>query len=202
MQSEIIRKTEYKTAVWAGGTTEEIYIYPPQSSYKERNFAFRLSSATVSGEASVFTALPGVSRTLLLLDGSVRLFHSGAHTAELLPGMQDTFSGGCETLSRGTGRDLNLMTMGGAAGRMACQTLLPKSGTELCCSARAETDGFLILYVLGQLALSEGGQTLFLGAGDSAVFAWEAGEKGRRITVRNAQDVKISFAAAEVWLSK
>ena len=32
---------------WSGGQTAEIALWPPQSSYADRNFLWRLSSATV-----------------------------------------------------------------------------------------------------------------------------------------------------------
>jgi len=203
MRSEIIKRAEFRTAVWAGGTTEQIYIYPPDGSYSERNFLFRLSSAAVYDEQSVFTSLPGVERSLLLLDGDLTLIHGDNDEVKLSPGMQDSFPGGCRTVSRGKGRDLNLMTRENARGCLTCQRLFPKSGVELCHRGRGETPGFFLLLGLqGELELSAGAESMRLETGACAVFSWEAGEEGRTLSVLNRDTEAKDFALAEVWLTE
>lgn len=112
MNYKIIKPEEFKTSHWSGGTTTELYIYPEGSDFKTRAFDFRLSIATINIEASDFTPLPGVDRTLLLLEGELELIHEGHHSSKLKPLMQDSFSGGWRTKCIGTGKDLNLMTKG------------------------------------------------------------------------------------------
>ena len=46
---ELIKKNQYKTTQWSGGTTTELLIYPSTSKYSERNFKWRISSAKVRG---------------------------------------------------------------------------------------------------------------------------------------------------------
>lgn len=61
----ILKKAEdFVTSKWSGGSTTELYIYPPQAVYREGNFKCRISSATVEVEKSDFTSLPGVKRYL------------------------------------------------------------------------------------------------------------------------------------------
>lgn len=69
----ILSAGSHQTSQWSGGSTTELFIYPPTAHYADRNFDFRISSASVTDEQSVFTALPSVSRTLMLLEGQMKL---------------------------------------------------------------------------------------------------------------------------------
>ena len=69
----MIHKEEQTTIRWSGGLSTELYIFPEDSEYVERNFKYRLSTATVEIEQSVFTPLPGVDRTLMVLEGEMKL---------------------------------------------------------------------------------------------------------------------------------
>ena len=71
MSMKIYPASTQKTAKWSGGLTTELFIYPEGSAYSERNFDFRLSTATVEIETSVFTPLPHVQRTLMVLELSL-----------------------------------------------------------------------------------------------------------------------------------
>jgi environmental stress-induced protein Ves len=104
--------SDYKTPPWSGGTTTELFIYPPTANFKERNFEFRLSTATIEVDESVFTPLNGLDRTFLLLEGNITLSHEGHHSISLNPMHQDRFKGDWTTRSTGKGKPLNLMTQG------------------------------------------------------------------------------------------
>ena len=58
---------------WSGGQTAEIALWPPEGSYQRRDFLWRLSSATVECESSVFTSLPDYNRIIALLGGELAL---------------------------------------------------------------------------------------------------------------------------------
>jgi len=100
---------EYKTINWSGGTSTEVYIYPPTADFSTRDFGFRLSIATVVIEESTFTSLKDIHRILLLLEGAFTLSHKHHHTKSLQPFEQDQFEGDWETHCKGTGKDLNLL---------------------------------------------------------------------------------------------
>jgi len=76
MKTKIITKDTFKTSLWSGGTTTELYIYPENSIYKNKDFWFRLSSATVELEKSTFTPLEGIKRYIAPINGSLKLFHN------------------------------------------------------------------------------------------------------------------------------
>ena len=118
MKYRIIKPEEYETGVWSGGTTTQLAIYPPGASYADRNFMFRLSSATVDTEQSEFTHLPDYDRWLMIFEGSARLVHSSEREVTLNPYESDAFDGGISTVSFGRVTDYNLMLRKGGAGSM------------------------------------------------------------------------------------
>lgn len=121
--AELIRSDQQKTKKWSGGTTRELYIYPQNSSYELRNFAFRISSAECADETSVFTELPGIERILLVLKGHIFLKHTVHADAELKEGRQDHFSGEEKTVCRGCCTDFNLMLARNYSGNVKYLTL-------------------------------------------------------------------------------
>lgn len=118
MQYRIIKPEEYETGVWSGGTTTQLSIYPPGASYADRNFIFRLSSATVDTEQSEFTYLPDYDRWLMIFEGSARLVHSSEREVTINPYEYDAFDGGISTVSFGRVTDYNLMLRKGGTGSM------------------------------------------------------------------------------------
>ena len=111
-----IRKEEMKTVGWSGGTTTEIMILPQDSSYKEKTFDVRISSATIDVAKSDFTKLDGVHRTLMVLDGKMALYTDDKLLADLSPLEQTEFEGSDNIRCLGRGRDFNLMLRNGYKG--------------------------------------------------------------------------------------
>lgn len=128
---EIIRKQNQKTSQWSGGTTTELFLYPPDGSYADRNFQFRLSSADCEDAESVFTSLPGVRRILMVLDGKITLCHDGKRKVTLEPGDQDHFTGDETTRSTGGCVDFNLMMKGNTEGNLLYRKLQPGKKVQL-----------------------------------------------------------------------
>jgi environmental stress-induced protein Ves len=112
MALKLIRKSEQITTSWSGGTTTQLYIYPENASYQKRNFLFRISTATVDAVESVFTRLPGVSRKLMILEGTLKIEHKGKYSKMLQKFETDSFEGDWETTGFGITTDFNLMTTG------------------------------------------------------------------------------------------
>ena len=116
MKYKVIKANSFKTSPWSGGSTTELFIYPLQSKYAARDFDFRLSTATVNIEESTFTPLPGIKRTLMVLDGEMTLSHKEHHIKKLSKFDSDNFDGGWVTSSKGKCIDFNLMSMGETRG--------------------------------------------------------------------------------------
>ncbi len=136
----VVKKAEnFVTSKWSGGSTTELYIYPPQAVYREGNFKCRISSATVEVEKSDFTSLPGVKRYLSIFSGELKMVHGENKEVSLKPYEVDCFDGGVPTVSYGKVVDFNLMLKNGADGVMQAKKmqgwekliLEPKAGENL-----------------------------------------------------------------------
>lgn len=145
MNTKVVSKSKFITTKWAGGTTTELVIYPEGSAYKALDFDFRLSIATVNAEKSVFTSLPGVSRTLMVLNGALELAHEGHHSKKLKQFESDTFLGDWQTTSLGQATDFNLMTTGSTKGTL---TYMQFAATDEVTLPVTDDNTFVICYVL------------------------------------------------------
>lgn len=105
----LIKQEDYITTEWSGGKTTQLFIYPEGSVYKNLDFKFRLSSATVELEKSEFTILKGIHRFITPLDKELRLTHNNKDYINLSPFEIYEFDGEIDTISYGKVRDFNLM---------------------------------------------------------------------------------------------
>jgi len=143
MTIHLIRPKEYRTSLWSGGKTTELFIYPQGSNYKSLDFDFRLSSASVEIENSTFTTLPKVLRKLMILDGEIEITHKNRYTKILKKFDVDEFEGDWNTSSVGKCIDFNVMTRRGLKSELYQKFILKgKTHTiEFC-------DDFLVIYLL------------------------------------------------------
>lgn len=98
-----------KSTQWSGGTTSELFIFPSDSNFQQRDFVFRISSATVETEKSTFTLLPNFHRYLVVLEGKLKIEHVDRFSVELSPFDSTYFEGDWNTTSEGKVRDFNLI---------------------------------------------------------------------------------------------
>lgn len=111
---------QYTVSQWSGGSTVQLAIAPDNAVYAERDFLWRLSSATVTLEESDFTALPDYERLISVLDGEMTLQHDGGAPVHLGRFEVHAFSGSSATHSIGKCTDFNLMLRRGRCkGEMA-----------------------------------------------------------------------------------
>ncbi len=106
-----ISKKDMPVSEWSGGTTTEIFIYPPDAAYKDRDFLFRISTASVELESSDFTDLPDYDRIIASIDGTMELTHGGSGASFTVRPLESVhyFDGGVPTHCEGKATDLNLM---------------------------------------------------------------------------------------------
>lgn len=109
MSFNIYSTNDFKVSEWSGGSTVQFWIHPKNSTLDSRDFLFRISSANVQVEESVFSDFSGYSRKLMVLEGELLLQHQGQHSVLLMPFDQDTFVGSLKTVSRGMARDFNVI---------------------------------------------------------------------------------------------
>ncbi len=148
----IISPQNFITTNWTGGTTTQLYIYPPDSEYIKRNFQYRLSSAAVNLFESQFTQLQGIKRKLLVLDGEIVIEHKNQYTKKLHKFDMDEFDGCWDTTSKGTCIDFNLMLQGELSGKLTPYRL--KCEEELKIKTSKETTELFIYLFKGNIEIS------------------------------------------------
>lgn len=165
-----ITAPEYITTRWGGGATTQIAIAPPGAQYADRNFLWRVSSATVELETSDFTPLPDYERFLSTLKDSVRVVHDGGEPLTLTPGNIHRFDGGAATRSEGKCTDFNLMLRKGkCVGEMRCLHLGEHGAARLSRTVGL-TGGhtFLVYCAEGDGELTAAGKTVRFSKGEAA----------------------------------
>ncbi len=100
--------TDFISSRWSGGETVQLCICPPQAQYADRGFLWRLSTASVECESSVFTHLPDYNRIIALLGGQLSL-DIGGRLEKLSPCTPFSFDGGAAVTGYGRAVDFNLM---------------------------------------------------------------------------------------------
>lgn len=170
---QLLHKEDYKTTQWSGGMTTELSITPEDKIYAERDFKWRLSSATVDVEESEFTSLPDCNRIIMTLKGGIRLAHNKGAWLELPEFTPHFFDGGDETVSIGKVIDFNLMLRKGeCSGEMVPYVMSAgeKRSVNDSLSGQLEHCNAVMLYCYkGTLLISseENGETHRLETGDT-----------------------------------
>lgn len=201
MKVQMIYVDEYKTSSWSGGETTELFLFPLDASYKDSNFSFRISSATVTTETSEFTKLPGIQRKLLVLDGNLRLTHNGNVGKWLAKNEQETFLGDWETKSEGKVIDFNLMMKEGVKGEVQSIQLPPKD-KENCIIYLGESKlCFLVFYVYeGQITIEDGYEKRIIKEKELVVIEMDENTKVNGFVIENPLTSKVRFIKTEVYL--
>ena len=153
---------DYKVSRWSGGTTTEIFIWPADASYAAREFSLRISSATVDLEESDFTALPGVMRYIVPLQGGFTLIHPGEKPVSIAQlDSPYRFSGEISTHCVGRATDFNLM-LKGVEGVM-----------DICRETAPILPGLTCMYAFQPGTVSILDEAYTLAAGDALVIRTE-----------------------------
>ncbi len=108
MKTHYIPLKQVVPSLWTGGSTYQYFLYPKTSSYTEKNFLFRISSATIEQTPSVFTQFTGYTRYLLMMDNDLDVTVNGI---QKLFKKQETFlfSSDDTVISSSLGTDFNWM---------------------------------------------------------------------------------------------
>lgn len=187
--------SDYAKSQWSGGSTTQMAIEPAAAVYADRDFLWRLSSATVELAESNFTALPDYDRLIATLSAPIDLSHDGGERFTLAPYAVHAFDGAAETRSWGQCVDFNLMLRKGkAAGCARCV----RGGEILRAEGDVNAEGHVLyLYcVQGAMRLSCCGESLELEAGDCAVIRNLKAEE-----LRMEGEAAVAMAA-EAWMIK
>lgn len=203
---EILRKNEFEVSSWSGGSTTQLYIFPRDALYSERKFKWRLSSAKVEVEESVFTPLPGFSRIIMVIEGEIHLEHQGHHSAVLKAYEKDSFSGDWVTRCVGKATDFNLMTNKDCSGELdnfsldngeRTEVILDHEGgsTKQCSFV---TDAF---YFIGgdSMVRLDGMERQYIRDGDLLVITREVGQSISPVELINQSSGRLNVIRAVIY---
>ncbi|MEY8189809.1 HutD family protein [Peribacillus simplex] len=168
---KIIRKSEQITSLWSGGKTTQLAIYPEDGDYTKRDFKWRISTADVEVDESLFTHLPGIQRIIMILDGEMQLEHKGKHRVHLQPFEQDRFDGGWTTRSIGRVTDFNLMLADGCEGDLSTIHLTDGIHSEVLDNGEStkRTDAYYCFKGKSRMSIDEK-ESIILGQGDLVIL--------------------------------
>lgn len=122
MDVSILKKKDYKTEKWSGGETTEIFIYPEDSTLKDRDFYFRVSSATCSSEKSLFSDFSDYNRYITTLNNELILYNK-SEQRNIKPYQIFFFDGSDKTYSESSVTDFNLIIKKGLAGSLRSESI-------------------------------------------------------------------------------
>lgn len=162
---QMLHQNDYKISNWSGGKTIQLAIYPEGCDYADRDFLWRISSATVDLPESDFTALPDYQRYITPIAGEMILCHDGGARIPVPVGTIHAFDGAADTHSWGRCTDFNLMLRKGrASGGM--RRIAGSAGSE--CRVEVPENHIALLYCAqGEVQIE--GANLTFAAGDSLV---------------------------------
>lgn len=167
---KVIKKDSLLTNKWSGGSTTQLYIYPENELYENRNFKFRISSAKVESEESEFTKLPNIKRKIMILDGKIKLIHENQHSITMEKYQQDTFYGHWNTKSYGKVTDFNLMLNENTDGMVEYINLSNQKGITCDHDNKYENLKEVFYVVNGKVNISIGNESEDIESGDVVVI--------------------------------
>ena len=166
MSYQIITKAQQQRSEWAGGSTLQLQIHPADATLAERNFAWRLSSATVN-QGGAFSQFAGFGRWLGIRQGAGLTLQIDEHHLTLSQRSHLIwFSGDAKTsaeLIDGPVVDINLILAPGWQGGMQA---LEFSADQQQLMLTSEAEEFLLYVDFGMLLLNIDERQLRLEAGE------------------------------------
>lgn len=120
IKTTVIKKEDFITTKWAGGETTQLAIYPENSVFADRDFSWRISSATFTTTESTFSDFTGYQRYILPLKGELNIYHKGLYDRVLMPYEVEYFDGAWSTKSKNSFdcRDFNFIVKSGSLARL------------------------------------------------------------------------------------
>lgn len=196
MDTRIRRLTadDFSVSAWSGGQTTQIAIAPEGARYGDRDFLWRVSSATVELDESDFTPLPDYRRVIATLSGEIRL-ETGDRQATLAPYEPFAFDGGDETRSHGRCTDFNLMLRKGKCGG-TLEALRLAPGARVLLPLGAGGLAALLYCAEGQASVALHGERAALQRGEAVRLDAPAGE------LRLETDGGAALMTALIWEEK
>ena len=185
----LLKSNDFQVSDWSGGKTKQLYLSPSTGDYGQREFDYRLSTATVELAESQFSDLSGFHRILMSLDHTLHL-HNASRQEEtvLAPFTPYVFEGSDSITSRGTCTDFNLIYSDHYQGQM----LAISDGQEL-----TQDEAIQFIYALSDLMVTGTGlPSLNIETGQLLIVEKEAQETELQIMFSSNQPTGAPLA---IW---
>ncbi|MGT2933353.1 HutD family protein [Streptococcus catagoni] len=192
---KIVTDNDFKESLWSGGKTRELLIFPRSSSYKEKNFDYRLSTASVEEPTTVFSDVSSYHRLIMTLDHSISLKNADKKEVKILQPFESYYFEGHEKVfSVGECKDFNLMYNNKYDG----QIMAIASNNDPICG----NNPIQIIYALNDLNYQiEGKDSGFLQANNLLIVKQNTQAAKIRIHLSPIHDGKKSMLAVWTGLS-
>ncbi len=198
---EKIESKDYIVSDWSGGKTTQIIIDPPGALYADRDFHFRLSSATVELEESVFTSLPDYERIIAPIEGELKLYYNENEIPVVLHALEcDSFDGAWNTRSEGKVIDYNLMTRKGVCcGNSYALIVGAGQSAEICCENTAGARNIWLCWCIqGDANISVEEKSVSLSSFDAARVEIAGEDVALRVKIRGVGNTAVRIMVAQV----
>lgn len=179
---KIISKDSIKPSVWDGGKTFEYLIYPKDSIYAERNFLFRISSASITKTPSHFTRFLGFKRYLVMLDNVLEIDRNNKKEFYTESDIFK-FPSNDEIVSYSLGNDFNLMVADSVA----------FSSVELSNELKNSTSDFVFVFAKKPTSLQLNNQEITLKSNDLLCL-----ENSGKDTITISSNGKVLFISVQL----
>ena len=183
---------DYTVSNWSGGKTIQLAIGPEGAVYADRNFLWRVSSATVESAESDYTALPDYDRWITPLEGEMKLSHNGGTYKNIEVLEPYFFDGADATHCIGVCTDFNLMLRKGSCSGQLCGLRLGAAEEKVISSCG---DTLLIYCFAGEAEITAAGQKRMIEE-KSSVLAEDA--QGQQLSVRTEKGAVLVIAGIQL----
>jgi len=165
---------DYTTSKWSGGTTTQIAILPRDANYADRDFLWRISSATVDLEESDFTPLPDYQRWISTRQGVLTLSQNGGTRIRLNPYEVFSFDGADSTHSWGSCTDFNLMLRKGKTeGKLSVLKLSEDESFNFELIPKWRHTDFIVYCAEGSIEISQGENNIVIHPNESVLATFQ-----------------------------
>lgn len=196
----IISKDRVKKRLWSGGTVNQLFIYPENADFEQKDFVFQVSTATVDVEESLFTFFDNYDRIIMTTDNEFVLVHNDQEEIVLGKNEPHLFYGGDKTQGKGKVNDFNLiMKRGVCRGDVMVLSLekgsviFPRKGNGVCAKTLE-----IVFCAHGKLNLRLGKHQEHLEQGDLLVI--DHGEMNSKYMLSNEDDQVCEIVITKVMV--
>jgi environmental stress-induced protein Ves len=196
----IITKDKVKKRSWSGGTVNQLFIYPENADFDNKDFIFQVSTATVDVEESLFTFFDNYDRIIMTTDNEFVLVHNDKEEIFLAKNEPHIFYGGDKTQGKGKVNDFNLIMKRGVCrgdvmslSMAAGSVVFPRKGNDKCARTLE-----IVYCAHGRLTLRSGKNQEHLEQGDVLVI--DHGEMNNKYLLSNEEDQVCEIVMTKVMI--